>query len=150
MLIGGEHVKPEYREVVLQSTKTKTDNGRAVWSSKSGVELHLYSDARGNWRLSGKYPSEDSDSLAYFEGGSAAPPGERMWKLAKSMRDASEDGDDWGLGKLTLLCGEAGAARAVRGFAQHTCMSACCHVLRPGVAESCRARQAAGRVGTAS
>ena len=128
VLQAGEHVKSEYREVVLQPTKNKTNSGRAVWSGivGGGVELHLYNDVRGNWFLSDTLTPEVSKFIAHFVGGSVAPPAARVWKLAKSMRVASEGGEDWVEGELTLLCGEAGAARAVRGLTQHTCMSACC------------------------
>ena len=128
VLIGGEHVKSEYREVVLQPTKTKTDNGRAVWSATCGVELHLYSDADGSWCLSNQYtPKESNHEVAFFMGRSLAPPaGERVWKLDMGMRIASESGKGWAEGKLMLLCGHAGAVREVRGLARHTRMSACC------------------------
>ena len=129
--VDDTRVKPEYHNVVLQQdTKKKHDNSRMVWSycKEEDVELHLYSDTEGRWCLSNKYPpaAEESACIAYFEGGSVAPPGAHVWKLAKSMFHSSvdsEDGDGFAHGKLMLLCGDAGAARAVR-VTHHTFTSA--------------------------
>ena len=110
------------REVVLLPTDGK-ENDRAVWSADpdDGVELHLYSDVRGNWRLSGQCTPGESSCFAYFEGGSVLPPGERTWKQGNS----SDGREGWTEGVLKLLCGDAGEARVVRGLARHTCMNAC-------------------------
>ena len=112
VLQGGEHIKSEYREVVLWPTD-KRAHDRPVWSTVASVEMHLYIGSDNNWRLADKYTPEESSSMACFEGGSAVPPqGEGAWKLDKSM--CREDTVE---GKLLLLCGDEGAARAVRGLA---------------------------------
>ena len=117
MLHGGAHVAAKYREVVLQPTD-KIANGRAVWSTAAGgPALHLYTGADGDWYLYNLYTPEKNSGLAYCAGGAAPPLGEHAWKLNKFMRGAS-DGEAWVEGELTLLCGDAGAARAVRGLAQ--------------------------------
>ena len=112
VLQGGAHVAAKYREVVLQPTD-KTAHGRAVWSTAAGgSELHLYTGADGNWFLSGTYTPEENNGLAYCAGAASPPLGEHAWELDKNMRGAS-DGETWVEGELTLLCGDAGAARAV-------------------------------------
>ena len=63
---------------------------------------------------------EVPNAIAYYKGGSTAPPAERVRELAKSMRDANDDCEGWTKGKLTLLCGEEGKARAVRDISQHS------------------------------
>ena len=119
VLQGGAHVAAKYREVVLQPTD-KTAHGRAVWSTAAGgLALHLYITPNGNWNLSGSYTPEKNSGIAYCAGGPSPPLGEHAWKLNKTMRDAS-DGEAWVEGELTLLCGDAGAARTVRGLAQLT------------------------------
>ena len=131
---GDAHVKPEYHEVVLQPTG-KWAHDRAVWSTVGGIELHLYSDARGNWCLSdtkGKCyvcTPGASDSM----GGSLVPPSDHVWKLDNdSICNTSAGTADRAVSdlKLTLLCGAKGAAQAVRGLTQHTCMYYDCMLLR--------------------
>ena len=63
---------------------------------------------------------EVPNAIAYYKGDSTAPPAEGVWELAKSMRDANDDCEGWTKGKLTLLCGEEGKARAVRDISQHS------------------------------
>ena len=118
MLQGGAHVAAKYREVVLQPTD-KTAHGRAVWSTAAGgLALHLFTGADGDWFLSSLYTPEKNSGTAYCAGGPTSPPlGAHAWKLSKKMRGTS-DGEQWVEGELTLLCGDAGAARAVRSLAQ--------------------------------
>ena len=124
--VGDRRVKLEYRTVVLQNT---TKSKQAVWSCKEkGVDLHL---SKGKWCLSSKDLPKESN-MAFVERCSVAPPAARVWKLGKSMRVDSDEGDEWAEAELTLLYGRAGKARAVRGISQHTRMRACyCDVLRP-------------------
>ena len=99
------------------------EDGRAVWSTKE-EDLHLYSDAKGSWCLSDKYTPGESNSMAHFEGNPpvrwgvrwGVPQHKYQWTLGKSMLALRGD----------MLCGDAGPAWAVRGLAQHTCLSACC------------------------
>ena len=123
---GKDLVDPMFQEVVLQQTRTWLHR-RAVWSSTGGMQLHLYSDAEGSWLLSDKLGSPASDRIAQCKAGSLVPPHcSGLWQLAKSMCNCAEH--EWTKSRLTLLCGEAGKARAVRGLARHTCMSACYNV----------------------
>ena len=148
--IGG-HTEP-YDKVVLQPTD-KRANGRAVWSTLGSAELHLYSDASGNWCLSGKYTPEttavtSNSNVACFESNSAVPPAGKhnereeawKWKLHERMRVAGRR-KGWADGELTLLCGDEGKARVVRGLTQHTRMSASVICFRQCVqVGSCRTR----------
>ena len=126
---GKDLVDPMFHEVVLQQTRTWLHR-RAVWSSTGGMQLHLYSDAEGSWLLSDKLDSPASDSIAQCKAGSLVPPHcSDLWQLAKSMCNPSDNASEWSKGKLlTLLCGDEGRARVVRGPARHTCMSACYNV----------------------
>ena len=82
-----------------------------------GLALHLYTGASGNWFLSTAYTPEKNSGIAWCAGAASPLLGEHALQLNKTMRGAS-DGEAWVKGELTLLCGDAGAARAVRGLAQ--------------------------------
>ena len=93
----------------------------------------------------------DTD-LAVFVGhpcncSEAPPQSEHVWMLGRAIRSETK-GNDKAKGKLTLLCGEAGKARVVRGLTQHSCASTRCDVLRVACAESAGQAGIARRVCT--
>ena len=78
-------IKPEYREVVLQPTGLWED-GRTVWSTVSGIELHLYNDAKGRWQLSDTCTPGESDIMAYFSEEDSEAPREAVAAPKKAQK----------------------------------------------------------------